>query len=217
MYENTFIIGDVHGCYFTLLKLLKLLPEKSRIIFVGDLVDKGNFSYEVVELVIKNNYEVVLGNHDQMMLLYFKRAFFEKKKNLWTSNMYGGFKTIESYIGNEDKIETHLKFLKSLPKYKIIGKYFITHGFALPYFHQKDNHEKGVISNRINRPFKDWENGYEDYSIINVFGHCDFEEVEIGKNYFGIDTGCVYGRKLTAFELGTHRNISVEFEEKDIL
>lgn len=36
-----YIIGDVHGCYDTLIALIKKLPEKAEIIFLGDLIDRG--------------------------------------------------------------------------------------------------------------------------------------------------------------------------------
>jgi len=41
-------IGDVHGCIFTLEKLVNKLPKNSKLIFVGDLVDRGNFAKEVI-------------------------------------------------------------------------------------------------------------------------------------------------------------------------
>ena len=49
----------------------------------------------------------------------------------------------------------------------------------------------------------EWEEGYEEYPIINIFGHDNHDEVVLGKNYYGINTGCVYGGKLTALELGS--------------
>ena len=39
--------------------------------------------------------------------------------------------------------------------------------------------------------------------VINIFGHCVFDEVVSGDNFYGIDTGCSYGKKLTALQLGT--------------
>ncbi|MCT7603919.1 metallophosphoesterase [Aliarcobacter butzleri] len=64
--ENIYIIGDVHGCYKSLIALIDKLPnkEKSKICFVGDLVDRGMYSYEVVKFVMENNYDCVLGNHE---------------------------------------------------------------------------------------------------------------------------------------------------------
>ena len=70
--ENIYIIGDVHGCYKTLLALINKLPnkEKSKICFVGDLVNRGANSYDVIKLIIDNNYDCVLGNHERMFLDY---------------------------------------------------------------------------------------------------------------------------------------------------
>ena len=59
---------------------------------------------------------------------------------------------------------------------------------------------------------KEWR----DYDVINIFGHTHYDEVEIGKNYYGIDTGCVYGGKLTAIELSTMKIIDVPLNKKDI-
>jgi len=58
--DGIFVVGDVHGCFYTLQKLLKKLPQDARVIFVGDLVDKGNYSKEVVEFVKLNNYESII-------------------------------------------------------------------------------------------------------------------------------------------------------------
>ena len=51
--ENIYIISDVHGCYKTLLALIEQFPNKqnSKIVFVGDLVDRGNDSYNVVKFI----------------------------------------------------------------------------------------------------------------------------------------------------------------------
>jgi serine/threonine protein phosphatase 1 len=72
MNKNIYIISDVHGCYKTLLALIEQFPNKqnSKIVFVGDLIDKGINSCDVIEFVKNNNYDCVLGNHDEMMILY---------------------------------------------------------------------------------------------------------------------------------------------------
>jgi len=48
--DSVYIIGDVHGCYTTLMQLIEQLPnkEKSHLIFVGDLIDRGKDSARVV-------------------------------------------------------------------------------------------------------------------------------------------------------------------------
>ena len=54
--ENIYVVGDVHGCFHTLQNLLTRLPKDAELIFVGDLCDKGNFSKDVIDFVIQNNY-----------------------------------------------------------------------------------------------------------------------------------------------------------------
>jgi len=50
--NQIYLIGDVHGCYKTLCALIDRLPRgaDSKICFVGDLIDRGNGSFEVVQL-----------------------------------------------------------------------------------------------------------------------------------------------------------------------
>ncbi len=52
--NSIYIIGDIHGCFTTLIRLIDRLPKNSKIAFVGDMVDRGLQSKEVVEF-IKNN------------------------------------------------------------------------------------------------------------------------------------------------------------------
>ena len=68
--KNIYIIGDVHGCYKTLLALINKLPNKfdSKICFVGDLIDRGSNSKEIIKLIRDNNYDCVLGNHESYMI-----------------------------------------------------------------------------------------------------------------------------------------------------
>ena len=56
--EQIYIICDVHGCYKTLLALINQFPNKqnSKIVFVGDLIDKGKNTHDVIEFVKNNNY-----------------------------------------------------------------------------------------------------------------------------------------------------------------
>lgn len=65
-----YIIGDVHGEYDTLAALVEKLPKDADVVFVGDLIDRGAKSKEVIEFMRKNNYRSVLGNHEQLMIEY---------------------------------------------------------------------------------------------------------------------------------------------------
>lgn len=224
MNPKTYIIGDVHGCYHTLLELLKKLEQNSRIIFVGDLCDRGLYSKEVIELVIENNYECILGNHEDFMLKHI-HDYFNNRPNRWYDNKkIGGKETIDSYKNDIKTLKRHIKYLKKLPRYILIDKYFITHGLGLPYFKRKDlkdeNIQNGIIKARLldetTKWGENWEKDWKDYNIINIFGHTKYDEVKIGKNYYGIDTGCVYGGKLTAIELESMKIIDVKLNPKDL-
>lgn len=212
--SNIFVIGDVHGCY-TLLNLIKKLPKNSELIFVGDLCDKGNYSKDVLEFVIDNNYKCVKGNHEHFFYKHILNAVQKDKKSSWSSDFkLGGLQTISSY--NEDiiLIRKHLNWINKLPIFIQIDKYFITHGFALEYYKKRDNkkyHNKFLF----NRLYSDTIEPDIDEDIINIFGHCIFNEVQIGKKYFCIDTGCYNSGKLTAIQLGVNKIYQELLDKRD--
>lgn len=106
----TYIIGDVHGKFGSLLQLIKKLPKDANLIFVGDLIDRGKKSKEVIEFIRKNNYQSVLANHEKMMIEYvniFKKTYPNLPSMIyhhrWINN--GGKQTLLSY--EIIKIDTH--------------------------------------------------------------------------------------------------------------
>lgn len=79
---STYVIGDVQGCYLTLRKLLKKIkfnPEKDRLWFTGDLVNRGPRSLQVMAWVLDHDFciQSVLGNHD----LHFIARFLGLRSN----------------------------------------------------------------------------------------------------------------------------------------
>lgn len=211
--ENTYVIGDVHGCFHTLQNLITHLPEDAELIFVGDLCDKGNFSKDVIDFVIENGYACVKGNHEHLMETYLEDAIFHDKHSPWSSDKrYGGMVTLQSYGDDHDKMLSHLEWIKTLPVYLQVENYFITHGFALPFYEHRNNPDyyKEYLLNR-------YEKGMEisNDEVINIFGHCVFEEVVTGENFYGIDTGCSYGKKLTAIQLGTMQCFEETMDPRD--
>ena len=218
--DNIWIIGDVHGCYYTLMQLVNKLPKDAKLIFVGDLCDKGNFSKEVFEFVINNNHTCIYGNHEELFSKHIKDVIYNNIHKKWSNNStYGGMKTVDNYKYDTSLLDKHLNWIETLPKYIQIDNYFITHGFGLPYYQRKDRKklQKSLYTNRIDDDkFKNrWED-YQDYDVINIFGHCKFDEVLIGKNYYGIDTSCVYKNKLTALNLSSKQIIQQDLIVKDI-
>ncbi|MEA3352981.1 MAG: metallophosphoesterase [Campylobacterota bacterium] len=213
--DNTFIIGDVHGCYHTLMALVKKLPRDAKLIFVGDLCDKGDFSKDVIEFVKSNNYPCVKGNHEHLFEKYIIDAIEKDKHSAWSSDKrYGGLQCIQSYKGDIKLIKEHLKWIKKLPTYIQIDKYFITHGFGLEYYDKKDDPDyyNDFLLNRI---YKDTVEPEVQEDIINIFGHCVFDEVKKGKKYICLDTGCSNGGKLSALELKTQKIYQEPMDKRD--
>jgi serine/threonine protein phosphatase 1 len=220
--SRTIAIGDVHGCYNTLLKLIRKLPKNSKLIFLGDLCNRGKYTKEVIEFVIKNNHRCLIGNNEAMMYKYLRSSV------LWRKNPSGrGKTTIQSYKKDSKPrktIEKHLQWIKSLPLYLELKlnnkKLFLTHGFGLPYYKRKD-HKSSTIPLYTNRfddktYMKNWED-FEKYKVINIFGHCVFKEVMLGKNFIGIDTGCVGGNKLSAINLETFKVYAQKVDLRDLV
>ena len=100
-----YVIGDVQGCFSELDKLTKKIkfnPDKDKLIFAGDLVNRGTQSLEVMEFCMKHKKSVkaVLGNHDFYLLYLIEH----KKKN----------KSLNKILESKNVMEFH-SWLKSLP------------------------------------------------------------------------------------------------------
>lgn len=70
MSNKRLVIGDVHGHYDALSGLFeKIAPDKNdEVYFLGDLIDRGPQSSQVVEFVMNNNYNCIQGNHEIMLI-----------------------------------------------------------------------------------------------------------------------------------------------------
>ena len=100
MNDQIYLIGDVHGCYKTLCALIDRLPRgaDSKICFVGDLIDRGEESFEVVQLAMQRGYAAAMGNHEYRLLQH-KDAFLrgEMPNDPRWFFLNGGAQTFASY------------------------------------------------------------------------------------------------------------------------
>jgi serine/threonine protein phosphatase 1 len=97
------VIGDVHGCVRTLDSLLDKLfgtYDIHKLIFLGDIINRGRNSKEVCDVImeLKKHYDVtlILGNHEDVMRDYFRSAFKYGPKQFIK---LGGDKTVSSFSG----------------------------------------------------------------------------------------------------------------------
>ena len=126
-------IGDIHGHYDGLMRLVAMIAPTAydTLHFVGDLIDRGPKSAQVVEFVRTNNYPCVLGNHEHLLI----NAFPEKDPHLgafqgWLNS--GGQPTLTSYPSTEALLE-HVDWLKTLPLYIDLGDIFLVHAGLDPH------------------------------------------------------------------------------------
>jgi len=211
--QLTYVIGDVHGCFHTLKNLVSKLPTEAEIIFVGDLCDKGKYSKEVIEFVISHDYKCVKGNHEHLMQKYLYDAVIKDEHSPWSEDYrYGGIQTYESYSQDHMSMLQHLEWIRKLPVYLLKGKYFITHAYGLPFYEYRDD-EAYYHKLLLHR----YEEGMTvpHHDVINIFGHCVFDEVIIHERFYAIDTGCSYGNKLTAIELGSMKLVQEPMDLRD--
>lgn len=233
MSEQIYIIGDVHGCFNTLLELIKQFPkkEKSQICFVGDVIDRGLFSCDVVELIMQNDYKMVMGNHERR-LLSNKFEFLNNKVPFDRSWFFGngGEATYRSYLGQSVEFkQRHVDFLESRPVYLEFKDYKTQNGEHLVVSHSAvgnmwELRNDKYASEEFKRHLLSGRGDEMQVSgIFNIYGHTPVREVKFYKNSADIDTGCVFNEvgfdKLSALEfpsmkIYTQRNVE-NFNKKD--
>jgi serine/threonine protein phosphatase 1 len=207
--NKIFAIGDIHGCLGKLQALIMNIgidPQKDTIIFIGDYIDRGNSSREVVDYVIrlKKEYKKVvclLGNHEYMLIRYLEGV----DEDLYLEN--GGIATLHSYgISLSDEPEErktkippgHRKFFESLSPHYETKDYIFVHAGLKPGLPLDEQTTHDLLWAR--HEFIDAE---YDFGKIVIFGHTPLSYPLIMPNKIGIDTGAIYGGKLTCVELPT--------------
>ena len=198
-----FAIGDIHGCLEKIQTLLERLPvdfKQDKLVFLGDYVDRGPDSRGVLDLMIKLQREnpastiFLKGNHEVMFQDYIENG--PLKKSFLT---FGGRETIKSYGAADSLIDIpddHLKFLRELPLLYVTKKFCFVHAGLLPNVPVEEQEEKDILWIR----FKFIKSRY-DWGKRVIFGHTPFDTPLIEKNKIGIDTGAVYGGRLTCLML----------------
>ena len=212
MIDDVTVIGDVHGCYKTLLALIDKIPDehKKRLSFAGDLIDRGPRSRQVVEYVIKHGHDCVSGNHELMMVDYSVGV------DLYNWIGQGGRETVDSYYENDSKeqyylkgefnkkvYEEHLDYMDLLPILIEYPNVKTPDGRHLVVSHSIcHNQWKPFHGDNIGRADKAayeilWGRSFhkiKDAGFFNVIGHTpDEDNPKIKKIYANIDTGAFLG------------------------
>lgn len=254
--SKIYAVGDIQGCSPSLKSLIKKIPTKSKMIFLGDLVNRGPDSLGTLRLLKQlqeeQRIECILGNHDLHLLAV--DAGIRKTK---------GLDTVQTILDAPDRAEL-MNWLRHRPMALSNGKILTVHAGVLPQWDmgqtiecaqevekalRKKNYKEFLGNMYGNTPNK-WSNSLKGYERLRVItnaltrirfctpsGTMEFESKEgfesgpkgyipwfkvpkrktqealiyfghwstLGllreKNVIGLDTGCVWGGKLTAMEI----------------
>jgi bis(5'-nucleosyl)-tetraphosphatase (symmetrical) len=189
---RTILIGDVHGCLDELRALLsKLAPTSAdRIILLGDLINRGPDPVGTVRYVAEHDFECLMGNHEHEYLRH--RLTEEKYRNLYEA------------LGPD----LH-RWIKARPLYIEDEHFLAVHAGLQPGRHPRDTRpglllnirtwdgSGGDLSDPANPP---WYEFYHERRPV-FYGHWARQGLNLRENTIGLDSGCVYGRYLSAYVL----------------
>jgi serine/threonine protein phosphatase 1 len=219
---RAYVVGDVHGRLDLLEELLaKIHAElqhrpsaKTLLVFVGDLIDRGPSSAQVIERLRTYRREGIrpvflLGNHEEVLLRILKGDAQLITKWRW----FGGAECLESYgvdpsqfshLTDEEALalvrraipKEHVEFLESFADSCRFGDYLFVHAGIRPGVELEQQRQSDL--RWIREPFLLDES---DHGFIVVHGHTISREVEVRPNRIGIDTGAYRTGVLTALAI----------------
>jgi serine/threonine protein phosphatase 1 len=207
MMKKIFAIGDIHGCLEKVRALITNIgpdPQNDTLIFIGDYIDRGNSSREVVDYIIrlKVQYKKVvclLGNHEYMLIRYLEGI----DEDIYLEN--GGLATLHSYgiflSDAPEKRKTkvpreHLDFFESLLPYYETEDYIFVHAGLKRGLRLCEQTKNDLLWVR-----HEFIYAKDDFGKMVIFGHTPLSHPLMMPTKIGIDTGAVFGGKLTCVEL----------------
>lgn len=224
--ERIYVVGDVHGRSDLLARLHHAIradlhqrpaPHKRTVIYLGDYVDRGPGSFEVIEMLIRAPIEEadsvhLKGNHEDMML----RFIHGEHVPAWLHN--GGDATLASYgvavgmMSGSSMMEelrrhlrkalpaAHLAFLESLRLMHVAGDYLFVHAGIRPGVPLDAQRPADLMW--IREPFLA-KKDICDKCVVH--GHTITMVPEVHPHRIGIDTGAFYSGRLTCLVLEADR------------
>ncbi len=225
---KTYVLPDVHGCAEPMLECLEKVNfdyENDKLIFLGDVCDRGSDTWQCMEILLKiKNLVFIRGNHDERLIDWLDIRAIGWFKNGWDA-------TLKSY--NEHKYENeeaHKKLLNSSVYYHIEDNMLFTHGGIDTYLSISEQDPKNfawnrdMISNVMNSngdiyikdgfdrifightPTICWNVGDENNNELKIILSVDNPiTYPIIKNKITLlDTGCGKGGLLTIYDLNNN-------------
>lgn len=216
------VIGDVHGHYNTLLEMISQLEDKGveEIYSVGDLIDRGPFSKNVVQLCIDKKVKCVKGNHSDLFLSYIME---DNRYEAGLFEINGGIETLKSYMNKDKEVDipdSHFEFIMNMPYYIETDDFILTHG-GVPItmentFRDMSQRSKDAVM---------WNRGLisRDLEKLQIFGHTPNYPIKVYRDSdykpyaFNVDSGCFRTGILSAIIINgdDHELVQVKRSAKD--
>jgi serine/threonine protein phosphatase 1 len=215
-----YAVGDIHGEYELLSELLANLPlrEGDSLVFMGDYVDRGPDSREVVDVLLEFQKAwpcvFLMGNHESMFLNflgwrgeeYFGGDAFLMNGGDRTLASYGYFDADDPDVKSFSLPKEHERFYRDLKLYHRDGDYLFVHaGIGRDLLDESDV-DYAVRNARCEDLL--WDRSTIDLphklGVTVIYGHTPSMDFSVRWNTpfsIGIDTGAVYGGNLTAIRL----------------
>jgi hypothetical protein len=205
MPERTIIIGDVHGCYQELVQLIDKInyqPKTDRLIFIGDLINKGPESKKVFDLFRELDAEAILGNHEWYII---EQDAARKPK-------WGGYFRMKEEFGKD--FDAFVEEIDTWPLYIKEPDFVAVHAGRVPFQRYRDSTPRQLTTIRTWGPDNTpWYEFYTGRRLV-VFGHWAAQGGIVRDNVIGLDTGCVYGGALSAVILPERKIVQVKASEQ---
>lgn len=223
-----YAIGDIHGCLEELglmiefLKSSEKLGQQDQLVFIGDYVDRGPESKQVVQYLVDLSAEFpktvfLKGNHEDMLLSYLG---IEGDTGIYYLQN-GGRETLLSYGVKEDAPpsellaaipESHLRFYRSLDRYAVTDSCVFVHAGLNPLVKLEDQIDDDIFWIR-----DEFIMNIHHFNKLVVFGHTPFEDVLVHAPYkLGIDTGLVFGHRLSCVEFSCGHLMQIERSKREL-
>lgn len=216
---RTLFIGDVHSCADELEELLEraAVSAGDRVRFTGDLLSRGPKPHKVLELFRQVGGRAAVGNHEQRLLdAHRARKRREKGPKLSSSHQ-----AIVDELEPEDwELLEGLPLLLEVPEHGIVvahagidARLPLAAQDAWVVTHMRSIGEDGEPSEKWGA---DWGASYAGPPHV-VFGHNARRAPQLHVAATGLDTGCVYGGRLTGMLLADGAEPPPPSEREDVL
>ncbi len=201
------VFGDIHGQFDGLMKLVNFIDYSAddKLFFLGDLIDRGDRSADVVCWVMENGHTCLRGNHEQMCLDAYRSNEGSLVWKGWMMN--GGSNTLDSY-GEGGVPQEHIDWMQQLPLFMDLGDSWLVHAGLNPNvpLELQGAPEFCWIRDEFHsatEPFFTDKIIITGHTITFVFPNVEPGNLVLGKGWLDIDTGGYHPRSgwLSALDL----------------